>query len=71
MDPLRFSGCGRGADAVRRVPQRVREMIVGPGLRGTERAVSRGERNSDRRAQRDHWFGRDAAGIQSQFRGKS
>lgn len=31
-------------------------MIVGPGLQGTERAVSRGEKNSGRRAQRDHWF---------------
>ena len=45
--------------------------MVGPELQGTERAVSRGERDSDERAQRDHWFGRDAAGIQSEFRGKS
>lgn len=71
MNPLRFGRSGLGADAVHRVSQQVREMIVGPGLQGTERAVSSGERNSDRWAQRDHWFGRDAAGIQSQFRGKS
>lgn len=45
--------------------------MAGPELQGTERAVCRGERKSDRRAQREHWLGRVAAGIQSGFRGKS
>lgn len=46
-----------GGCSPQQVPQPGGEPIGGPGLQGTERAVSRGERDSDRRAQRDHWFG--------------
>lgn len=47
------------------------EALAGPGLQGTERAVSSGKRKSNRWAQRDHWFGRVSAGIRLEFRWKS
>lgn len=47
----------REGSGPRQVRGQGRGMRVGPELRGTERAVCRGERSCDGRAQRDHWFG--------------
>lgn len=57
--------------ATHRILQQTEEALARPGLQGTERAVSSGERKSNRWAQRDHWFGRVSVGIRLEFRGKS
>lgn len=54
-----------------RILQPTEEALAGRGLQGTERAVSSGERKSNRWAQREHWFGRVSVGIRLKFRGKS
>lgn len=54
-----------------RILQQSEEALAGPGLQGTERAVSSGKRKSNRWAQRDHWLGRVSVGIRLEFHWKS